>query len=164
MSAVLSPLEERIAELTILDVGLPLLGNRLVKRPVSGKYQGLCPIHAERTPSFFLVPKWNSFVCYGCGNRGGPVTLAYHIAVHSDRAGTFKGWTEIILNKDWRSPQGVGKEALPGYIATLSRIDPLDRWLPDAIDARIGQEADGRHVRDVRVPSYHPLLPFEEIA
>jgi len=33
-------------------------------------YLGLCPFHNERTPSFCVDPKKESFVCFGCGEKG----------------------------------------------------------------------------------------------
>ncbi|OGK08696.1 MAG: hypothetical protein A2W80_15810 [Candidatus Riflebacteria bacterium GWC2_50_8] len=35
-------------------------------------YKGLCPFHAEKTPSFTVYPETQSFYCFGC-NKGGDV-------------------------------------------------------------------------------------------
>lgn len=42
---------------------------------VNGKEEarGLCPLHEEKTPSFFVNLKTGSFHCFGCGRGGGPV-------------------------------------------------------------------------------------------
>ncbi len=42
-------------------------GVELQKR--GARYCGLCPFHAERTPSFFVFPD-NHFKCFGCGISG----------------------------------------------------------------------------------------------
>ena len=34
------------------------------------------PFHKEEKPSFFIKPKINKFVCYGCKEYGGAVALA----------------------------------------------------------------------------------------
>ena len=49
-----------------------LIGERvsLVKAGVS--YKGLCPFHAEKTPSFFITPSQGLFYCFGC-KKGGDV-------------------------------------------------------------------------------------------
>jgi DNA primase len=42
-------------------------------RPIgSGRLLGLCPLHADRKPSFLVDPNRNLFYCYGC-RRGGDV-------------------------------------------------------------------------------------------
>ncbi|WP_024654962.1 DNA primase [Borrelia hispanica] len=53
-------------------------------------YKGLCPFHAERTPSFTITPSQGLFYCFGC-KKGGDVVkflmdiekLDYHDAVNS---------------------------------------------------------------------------------
>src|SRR5712692_11276394 len=42
---------------------------------VSGKREckGLCPLHEEKTPSFFVNLETGSFHCFGCGRGGGLV-------------------------------------------------------------------------------------------
>ncbi len=41
-------------------------------RRVGGKYKGLCPFHAEKTPSFSVDPDKGFFHCFGC-HAGGDV-------------------------------------------------------------------------------------------
>lgn len=36
---------------------------------------GLCPFHAEKTPSFTVAPSKNIFKCFGCGKGGTAVTF-----------------------------------------------------------------------------------------
>lgn len=44
---------------------------------------GLCPFHAERTPSFCVYPMNGSFYCFGCG-AGGDVITFLRLAEHFD--------------------------------------------------------------------------------
>lgn len=37
-----------------------------------GRWMGLCPLHADRKPSFLVDPHHDLFYCYGCG-RGGDI-------------------------------------------------------------------------------------------
>ena len=49
----------------------------------SGKgYQGLCPLHQEKTPSFSVEPGQNLFYCFGCGRGGDAIRL--HMLLSGD--------------------------------------------------------------------------------
>ncbi|HEY7216502.1 MAG TPA: CHC2 zinc finger domain-containing protein, partial [Thermoanaerobaculia bacterium] len=39
-------------------------------RKAGRNYQGLCPIHKEKTPSFSVDPTQGLFYCFGCGAGG----------------------------------------------------------------------------------------------
>ena len=50
-------------------------------RPLSGgRWIGLCPLHADRKPSFLVDPGKSLFYCYGCGRGGDVIRFAeiYH--------------------------------------------------------------------------------------
>ena len=37
-----------------------------LRRSGSSRFQGLCPFHADRNPSFFVYVNRQRFMCYGC--------------------------------------------------------------------------------------------------
>ena len=45
-----------------------------------GRWMGLCPLHADRKPSFLVDPNKGLFYCYGCGRGGDVIRFAelYH--------------------------------------------------------------------------------------
>jgi DNA primase len=47
-----------------------LIGQSVRLRRVGSSYVGLCPFHAEKTPSFHVRPQAGSWHCFGC-NKGG---------------------------------------------------------------------------------------------
>ncbi len=47
-----------------------LIGEYVKLRKVGSGYQGLCPFHAEKTPSFYVSPERQTFKCFGCGAYG----------------------------------------------------------------------------------------------
>lgn len=48
-----------------------LVGTRTeLKRAGANRYQGLCPFHDERTPSFGIDPTNKLYHCFGCGKGG----------------------------------------------------------------------------------------------
>lgn len=44
-------------------------------RKRGANYQGLCPFHNERTPSFYVSPARGTCHCFGCGRGGNAVTF-----------------------------------------------------------------------------------------
>jgi DNA primase len=57
-------------------------------------YSGLCPFHAERSPSFFVRESTNSYTCYGCGASGNVISF-----VMSMRAMTFPDAVEYLASR-----------------------------------------------------------------
>jgi len=47
-----------------------LIGRFVNLRKAGVNYKGLCPFHAEKTPSFMVNPKKGIFHCFGCGVGG----------------------------------------------------------------------------------------------
>jgi DNA primase len=41
-----------------------------LKRAGTGSWKGLCPFHAEKTPSFNVHEQRQYFHCFGCGEKG----------------------------------------------------------------------------------------------
>jgi len=68
LNTFLDDLKERIPIESVVGqkVQLTRKGNR---------YWGLCPFHAEKTPSFTVNPGRNSFKCFGCGQGGDAITF-----------------------------------------------------------------------------------------
>jgi DNA primase len=46
-----------------------------LKRAGTGSWKGLCPFHAEKTPSFHVNEARNFFHCFGCGEKGDVITF-----------------------------------------------------------------------------------------
>ncbi|HEX5761058.1 MAG TPA: DNA primase [Thermoanaerobaculia bacterium] len=44
-------------------------------RKAGRRYQGLCPLHKEKTPSFSVDPVQGLFYCFGCGQGGDAIKL-----------------------------------------------------------------------------------------
>jgi DNA primase len=103
-------------------------------------YKGLCPFHAEKTPSFVVSPSKQIFHCFGCGTGGDAVSflikhenlsfseairyLAQKAGIHisqkkSDHKTASK--REMIL--------GVNKEALNFFIKNLEKSKTASAYL-----------------------------------
>lgn len=52
-----------------------VVGEYVVLKKRGANYQGLCPFHNEKTPSFNVSPAKNIYKCFGCGKAGNSVTF-----------------------------------------------------------------------------------------
>ncbi|HEU4764099.1 MAG TPA: CHC2 zinc finger domain-containing protein, partial [Candidatus Eisenbacteria bacterium] len=65
MTAMLSSeAKERVREAVDL---VALVGEKVALRRAGRSWKGLCPFHAERTPSFTVNPDRQMWHCFGCG-------------------------------------------------------------------------------------------------
>lgn len=97
-----------------------LIGSYVTLKRAGSNYNGLCPFHSEKTPSFTVFPDSESFYCFGCGAGGDCVTfvmkndnLDYPSAVEvlANRAG-------ITLTRE--------KETRPGGL-TRKRVHDMNK-------------------------------------
>ncbi|TMB50804.1 MAG: DNA primase [Chloroflexi bacterium] len=52
-----------------------LVGETVALKRAGSAYKGLCPFHAEKTPSFIVTPDRESWHCFGCGKGGDAFTF-----------------------------------------------------------------------------------------
>lgn len=52
-----------------------IVGQYTQLRRVGRRFQGLCPFHAERSPSFSVNAEEGLYYCFGCGVRGDVITF-----------------------------------------------------------------------------------------
>jgi DNA primase len=67
------------------------------RRTAGGRLMGLCPLHADRQPSFLLDPAKNLFYCYGCGLGGDVIRFVelYHGVSFGDAVARLWRWRGI---------------------------------------------------------------------
>ncbi|WP_420265325.1 DNA primase [Candidatus Magnetominusculus dajiuhuensis] len=84
--------EEIKSRIDIVDVVSDYVG----LKKSGARFKGLCPFHAEKTPSFVVSPEKQVFYCFGCGTGGDIITfvmkeegISYNEAIRklSERAG-----------------------------------------------------------------------------
>ena len=64
-------IEEIVARTDINDI----IGSYVTLKRAGSNMNGLCPFHSERTPSFTVFSKSNSFYCFGCGAGGDAISF-----------------------------------------------------------------------------------------
>ncbi len=67
--------EEILSRISIEDVISPYTP----LKKAGAMLKGLCPFHSEKTPSFTVYTKDNSFFCFGCGAGGDAITFLKRI-------------------------------------------------------------------------------------
>ncbi len=104
-------------------------------------FNGSCPFHSEKTPSFTVFPSTQSFYCFGCGAGGDAITfimrmenLDYISAVRllAERSG-------IKLPEEQMRPDGK-KEIGRARVLEMNKA-ALEFFKKSLFDDRIGKEA-----------------------
>ena len=65
-----------------------------LRRAGSARYEGLCPFHDERTPSFGIDPVQKVYYCFGCQAAGDVFTF-----VQETEGLDFKGALELLAER-----------------------------------------------------------------
>ncbi|MDQ6927184.1 MAG: DNA primase [Actinomycetota bacterium] len=58
---------------------IQIAGEHVALRKVGRRYQGLCPFHAEKTPSFSVNAEEGLYYCFGCGAKGDVITFVREV-------------------------------------------------------------------------------------
>src|SRR5438067_11704571 len=61
-----TPIEEIKARLDLAEI----VGAAVPLKRSGRSMKGLCPFHAEKTPSFYVFPDSGTWKCFGCGEGG----------------------------------------------------------------------------------------------
>ncbi len=129
-------IEEIVARTDISD----LIGSYVTLKRAGSNMNGLCPFHSERTPSFTVFSKSNSFYCFGCGAGGDSISfvmraenLDYPSAVEflANRAG-------IVIPQDKNELGNMGMSRKRVYEMNLAAAKFFRENL---FDANVGREA-----------------------
>ncbi len=58
---------------------LSLIGKYVSLKKAGRNFVGLCPFHAEKTPSFSVNPEKGIYKCFGCGKGGNAITFLMEV-------------------------------------------------------------------------------------
>ncbi|MBO4324942.1 MAG: DNA primase [Lachnospiraceae bacterium] len=67
--------EKLIDEIRSRNEIVGLIGSYVSLKRAGSNYQGLCPFHSEKTPSFSVNPARQTYKCFGCGKGGNVFTF-----------------------------------------------------------------------------------------
>jgi DNA primase len=69
-SAITTSSSGIVAEIKSKLPAVEVVGETVVLKRAGTVYKGLCPFHAEKTPSFIVTPERETWHCFGCGKHG----------------------------------------------------------------------------------------------
>ena len=131
---------EIIEEIRSRNDIVELIGTYVNLKRAGANYNGLCPYHSEKSPSFTVFPATQSFYCFGCGSGGDAITFAmksenldYPAAVEflAKRAG-------ITITVDDREQDGIPKKRI--LEMNLAAAKYFRACLFDIEKGRVGME------------------------
>ncbi|HYU32987.1 MAG TPA: DNA primase [Thermoanaerobaculia bacterium] len=151
-------------------------------RKAGRRYQGLCPIHKEKTPSFSVDPVQGLFYCFGCGAGGDAIKL--HMLTSGDdfpaaiealalrfgiplpsRAEKRAGWSGG--EREERDLEGALQAAARFFVDQLARSAVPRQYLekrripPELIERfGLGYAPDGWRTL---VQALHPRIPMADL-
>ena len=71
--------DEDIARVRTATDFVALAGEHLALRRVGTRWIGLCPFHAENSPSFSINSELGLYYCFGCGAKGDVITFVREV-------------------------------------------------------------------------------------
>lgn len=96
-----------------------------IGRPAGrGEYVGLCPLHEESRPSFYVNTHKDVFYCHGCGQGGDLIRflqLSHRLAFHEGLA--YLDPTAAREKDSFTRPSGEFKVDTSGWFAPVGHTD-----------------------------------------
>jgi DNA primase len=124
-----------------------------LRRAGASRYEGLCPFHDERTPSFGIDPSQKVYHCFGCGASGDVFTF-----VQETEGVDFKAALELLadrcgveLQREQEDPREAQQRARRERLLELLERTAgyYERYLWESREARRAREyLEGRGLRE----------------
>jgi DNA primase len=128
----------RVREATDL---VALVSEHVALKRVGRRFQGLCPFHQEKTPSFSVSPDKGVWHCFGCQKSGDAITFVREVE-HLDFVETIErlaGRANITLRYDDASFSEERKRKQRLHAAVQAAIDFYHQRLLEAPDGGLGR-------------------------
>src|SRR5579862_2535161 len=71
--------EEDVAKVRSATDLVALIGEQTALKRVGRRFVGLCPFHAEKTPSFSVNAEEGFYYCFGCASSGDAITFVRQV-------------------------------------------------------------------------------------
>lgn len=114
-----------------------LIGRYVTLKRAGQNWKGLCPFHAERTPSFMVNPGKGIFHCFGCGVGGD----AFGFLMRQDRLSFPEAVRTLAEMVGIRLPEEPGRRDESGRYELFRVMDLAARFYSDTLWGRTGAQA-----------------------
>lgn len=102
-------------------ISLRAIVSRDITLKRAGKYwQGSCPFHQERTPSFYVMPDDRRFKCFGCGAAGDAIEY-----LRKTRGLDFQSAVAQLASSSGSSGMSRASSRPPPQTAAVSLLEPV---------------------------------------
>lgn len=121
MAIAQSFIQELLARADVVEV----VGRYVQLKKSGANFMGLCPFHAEKTPSFSVSPAKQFYHCFSCGKHGDAINfLMEHTgASFTEAVHDLAQQCGLSVPEDTRSPQEKARDAQQSQRrATLSQV------------------------------------------
>lgn len=121
MAIAQSFIQELLARADVVEV----VGRYVQLKKSGANFMGLCPFHAEKTPSFSVSPTKQFYHCFSCGKHGDAINfLMEHTgASFTEAVHELAQQCGLSVPEDTRSPQEKARDAQQSQRrATLSQV------------------------------------------
>ena len=121
MAIAQSFIQELLARADVVEV----VGRYVQLKKSGANFMGLCPFHAEKTPSFSVSPAKQFYHCFSCGKHGDAINfLMEHTgASFTEAVHELAQQCGLSVPEDTRSPQEKARDAQQSQRrATLSQV------------------------------------------
>ena len=114
-----------------------LVGRFVNLRKAGSHWKGLCPFHAEKTPSFTVNPQKGIFHCFGCGVGGD----AFGFVMRQDRLSFPEAVRSLAKSVGVALPEDRGSSADSGREELIRVMDLAARFYVDTLWKPAGERA-----------------------
>jgi DNA primase len=127
-----------------------VVGRHVTLKKAGANYQGLCPFHNEKSPSFSVSPTKQFYHCFGCGAHGSAISfLMEHSGLtYVDAIEELARSAGLTVPREERRPQDIAKQKQAMALSEV--IGPAADWYkqqlkvtPRAIDYLKGRGLSG---------------------
>lgn len=133
--------DEDIARVRDASDIVAVIGEHVALKRVGRRWQGLCPFHQEKSPSFSVNGEQGLYYCFGCGAKGDAITFVREIE-HVDFVGAVeklaaKAGVQLRYTDQGQSESRKAKAKLVDAVAAaVAWYHERLRKAPDAAKAR----------------------------